>query len=95
VPSCGYRLAAFRDTQVVELLTDRLLDQNMAWKPCATFQQAPKAMKNLASISDASNVYTLNERQHYALKVIGRSLLSRWRQAETTYYTGIALESAL
>jgi hypothetical protein len=87
--------AAFRDTQGVELLADRLLDQNMVWKLCATCQQAPKAMKSFASISDASNVYTLNERQHYALKVIGRALLSRWRQAEMTYYTGNELEGAL
>jgi hypothetical protein len=51
--------------------------------------------KSFASVADISAVYTLNERQHYALQMIGSSLFLRWKQMEMSELDGSRLEITL
>ncbi|KAF1789422.1 hypothetical protein GQ600_20541 [Phytophthora cactorum] len=57
---------------------------SMEWHAptAATFCRSPNLQQRFATISRTSREYTLNERQHYALMLIGRPFLSRWRHAE-------------
>ncbi|KAG6953745.1 hypothetical protein JG687_00012220 [Phytophthora cactorum] len=72
------------DTQVIELLDTSLLGSSMEWHAptAATFCRSPYLHQRFATIFRTSREYTLNERQHYALMLIGRPFLSRWRHAE-------------
>ncbi|KAG6945229.1 hypothetical protein JG688_00016675 [Phytophthora aleatoria] len=72
------------DTKVIELLGHSLLKFSMAWHAPAAVSRRHEKPKSFASISDASEAYTLNEKQHYALMAIARALLTRWKRAQAS-----------
>jgi hypothetical protein len=88
--------SADRNTEVIELLDDALGKRSMSWDPGnADRVQTPRAVKNFATIADISKSFTLNERQHLAVKAIGTALLRRWKNAETLVYLEGDLSKAL
>jgi hypothetical protein len=93
--SCLASDIACRDTQVTELLSDCLLESKMEWNPPTRLDPSPSLTKRFASISDTSNAYTLNEEQHFALKAVGKALLSRWKEAEVSDCSGPDLMAKL
>jgi transcriptional regulator with GAF, ATPase, and Fis domain len=52
-------------------------------------------MKQCATIAEISRAFTLNEKQHYAVKIIGMSLLTRWRNTEASFYMNEDIEARL
>jgi hypothetical protein len=80
--------ATTRNTEVVELLREALEEDSMTWwnsSCCQPSKLRPNGTK-FASISDISRMYTLNQKQHHAFKMIGRVLLARWQQVEDLSY---------
>ncbi|KAF1793211.1 hypothetical protein GQ600_14893 [Phytophthora cactorum] len=73
-----------RYTEVVELLSVALLPKNMEWKPppSPNMKTTPALNKRLTSISETSSIFTLNEKQLCAFRLMGKALLSRWKQME-------------
>jgi hypothetical protein len=73
-----------RTTEVVELLDDTLTESNMSWSPGSMVrsQSPPDKVVQFASISAISRAFTLNKKQHCALKKIGIALLTRWKHSE-------------
>jgi hypothetical protein len=57
--------------------------------------RSPQVKKSFPSVADISAVYTLNERQHYALQMIGSSLFLRWKQIEISEHDDRYLETML
>jgi hypothetical protein len=72
------------DTKVVELLDTALMASNLEWHTpkTASIRGSPDVHQHFATILQVSREYSLNERQHYAFRLIGCALLSRWRHAE-------------
>jgi len=86
-----------RTTEVVELLDDTLTESNMSWSPGSMVrsQSPPDKVVQFASISAISRAFTLNKKQHCALKKIGIALLTRWKHSEGLEYLASDVENAL
>jgi hypothetical protein len=85
-----------QETEVVELFARMVEEANTVWYPAPMIRsELPEQVKQFASITSVSRSFTLNEKQHFALKRIGLALLTRWRKSETMGYVDGNVEDAL
>jgi hypothetical protein len=77
------------ETRVVELLDGALHEDEMVWNSSVISLDTTVGAHAppFASITAISRIYTLNEKQHCAFKLIGHALLTRWQHAEDLSYS--------
>ncbi|GMF31191.1 unnamed protein product [Phytophthora lilii] len=93
---CVTRVAETKDMKVIELLNQAKASANLSWKkPIVDRTQPPRDVKAFATVDDISRAFTLNEKQHLAVKLIGMSLLTRWKNIESSVYTGSTRKDTL
>ncbi|KAJ8557033.1 hypothetical protein ON010_g8932 [Phytophthora cinnamomi] len=94
--NCVVQVAQSKNTEVIELLNQAITKAKTDWKkPNVDRTQLPRNVKPYATIVDVSRAFTLNEKQHLAVNLIGLSLLTRWRNIETLVYTGAKMKNGL
>lgn len=70
-----------RPTEVIELLSEALRSENMAWSP-SNGETTPSVIEPYASLQSISRAKSLNERQHIAFCIAGKALLKKFYHQE-------------